>query len=45
MNLDTVIIDLDEQQVLLLWRGNTALREGPRDVRSISVACGPFRGG
>jgi len=45
MHLDTVIIDADERQVLLLWRGNTALREGPRDVRSISVACGPFRRG
>jgi hypothetical protein len=45
MWLDTVVVDTDASQVLLLWRGSTPLREGPRDVRSISVACGPFRRG
>lgn len=35
--LDTVIINLDEDRVFLLWRGECALREGPLDVASIVV--------
>jgi hypothetical protein len=36
-NLDTVIINTDENIVLLLWRGHLALRSGPHDVVSIVV--------
>ncbi len=35
--LDTVIINLDDKLLLLLWRANTVLRNGPHDVRSIKV--------
>jgi hypothetical protein len=43
MQLDTVIIDADEERVVIQWRGSTRLREGPRDVRSISLTCAPVR--
>jgi hypothetical protein len=35
--LDTVIIEPDERRVMLLWRGNQALRTGPHDVKAIAV--------
>jgi len=35
MALDTLIIEPDEKRVLMLWRGNLALRTGPHDVRSV----------
>jgi hypothetical protein len=35
MALDTVIIEPDDHRVVLLWRGNLALRTGPHDVREI----------
>jgi hypothetical protein len=38
-NLDTVIIDADEMQLILLWRSFTTLREGPLDVRSMRITC------
>lgn len=41
LQLDTVIIDTDQDQVLLLWRGLVPLREGPHDVRAIRVESGP----
>jgi len=38
MNLDTVIINTDEDLLLLLWRGHLALRNGPHDVASIQMS-------
>jgi hypothetical protein len=35
--LDTVIVDTDAGLVFLLWRGRLPLREGPHDVRALSV--------
>ncbi|WP_224361974.1 DUF2169 family type VI secretion system accessory protein [Hyalangium versicolor] len=35
MRLDTVIIDTDEDQVLLLWRGHVPLTESIHDVRAV----------
>ena len=35
MALDTVLIEPDDRRVVLLWRGNLALRTGPHDVREI----------
>jgi hypothetical protein len=35
--LDTVIVNLDDKVLLLLWRANLTLRNGPHDVRSIKV--------
>ncbi len=37
MNLDTVIIDLDHAQVLLLWRGFAALETDPTELSEIRV--------
>jgi len=37
MYLDTVILDTDATQVLLLWRGHVRLSEGVHDVREIRV--------
>jgi hypothetical protein len=37
MHLDTVILEPDAQQVLLLWRGHVVLGEGMYDVRSLRV--------
>jgi hypothetical protein len=39
-NLDTVILDADENLMLLLWRASMPLRTGPHDVVSIRVANG-----
>jgi len=36
--LDTVIVDADARQVLLLWRAHMALRQGPHDVAAITIA-------
>lgn len=36
-NLDTVIINTDENLLLLLWRTNLVLRNGPHDVKAIEV--------
>jgi hypothetical protein len=36
--LDTIIIEPDDRRVILLWRGNLALRTGPHDVESIEVS-------
>jgi hypothetical protein len=36
-NLDTVIINTDEDLVLLIWRGYIPLRNGPHDVVSIQI--------
>ncbi len=35
--LDTVIVDADKKQVVLLWRAFTALRQGPHDVRAFRI--------
>jgi hypothetical protein len=37
MHLDTVILDTDAHQVMLLWRGHVPLDRGPHDVRSIDI--------
>jgi hypothetical protein len=36
-NLDTVIINTDEDIVLLIWRGYLPVRNGPHDVVSIQI--------
>lgn len=41
MHLDTVILDMDTEQVLLLWRGHVVLSEGPHDVRTLRIALVP----
>lgn len=37
MRLDTVILNTDMEQVLLLWRGHVVLSEGIHDVRGLHV--------
>ena len=37
MQLDTVVLDTDSHQVLLLWRGHVLLDNGLHDVRTIAV--------
>jgi hypothetical protein len=37
MHLDSVILDTDTHQVLLLWRACLLLRNGPHDVRALAV--------
>jgi hypothetical protein len=37
-NLDTIILELDERRVLLLWRACLALATGPHDVKVLEVA-------
>ncbi|NOJ81801.1 DUF2169 family type VI secretion system accessory protein [Myxococcus xanthus] len=37
MNLDTVILDADADQVLLIWRGHAVLDDGLHDVRSLTL--------
>lgn len=36
-NLDTVIINTDDNVLLLLWRANVLLRTGPQDISAIEV--------
>jgi hypothetical protein len=36
-NLDTVIINTDEDLLLLIWRGHLVLRNGPHDVASVQL--------
>ena len=36
-NLDTVIINTDENKVFLLWRSHLVVRNGPHDVVAIEV--------
>jgi hypothetical protein len=36
--LDTVIINLDENLLLLLWRAHLAVRNGPHDVAAIEIS-------
>jgi hypothetical protein len=36
--LDTVIVDMDERTVAMLWRAHLCLRGGPHDVVSVEVA-------
>jgi hypothetical protein len=44
LQMDTVILDTDQDQVLLLWRGQVPLRDGPHDVRALRVEPGPGPG-
>lgn len=37
MRFDTVVIDADENRVTMLYRGHVPLKDGPHDVRTISV--------
>ena len=39
-HLDTVILDTDLRQVLLLWRGLLALSDGPHEVLSLEFTAG-----
>jgi hypothetical protein len=36
--LDTVIVNCDDQRLLLLWRGDISSGQGPHDVRAIVIA-------
>src|SRR5262249_23044503 len=38
--LDTVIINTDEKLLLLIWRANLAVRNGPHDVGAIKIWTG-----
>jgi len=38
-NLDTLIIDADLFQVQMIWRCYSPLRDGPLDVRALTVEC------
>jgi hypothetical protein len=44
-DLDTVVVDLMDRRLFLLWRAHTSLREGPTDVEAlrIDVANAPER--
>lgn len=37
MSLDTLVVDTDARCLYLTWRGYTAVREGPHDIRSVAV--------
>ncbi len=37
LHLDTIILDADAEQVLLLWRGHVVLSEGVHDVRGLRI--------
>jgi hypothetical protein len=37
MQLDTIVIDVDRERILLLWRGCIPLRDGPHDVAAIEL--------
>ena len=41
--LDTVILDLDAMQLILLWRGRARLPDGPADVRMMELISEPAR--
>ena len=34
---DTLILETDTHRVMLIWRGSIALREGPHDVRGLTI--------
>ncbi len=36
--LDTVIIDMDEELLILIWRAHLAVRNGPHDVASVEIS-------
>jgi hypothetical protein len=36
-NLDTVIVDTDEDLLILMWRGNLPVRNGPHDIVSVEI--------
>jgi hypothetical protein len=36
-NLDTIIVNTDEDLLLLIWRGRLAVRNGPHDIVSIQI--------
>ncbi|MCH9684673.1 MAG: DUF2169 domain-containing protein [Deltaproteobacteria bacterium] len=38
-NLDTVIVDLDDRKLFMLWRASMPLPDGPHDVRGIEYDC------
>ncbi len=35
--LDTVIVNADDSQLLMLWRAHTPLRRGPHDVEAVEI--------
>lgn len=36
-NLDTVIVNTDQLQLILLWRAHTILQNGPHDVKAVAI--------
>jgi hypothetical protein len=36
--LDTVVVDMDDRRLTLLWRSHVAVRNGPHDVLSVGVS-------
>ena len=41
-NLDTIIINSDENSLFIIWRANLLLRNGPQDVLSIEISSESF---
>jgi hypothetical protein len=41
-NLDTVIVDMDQRTLMLMWRAHLAVRNGPHDVLSVDVRTGAW---
>jgi hypothetical protein len=39
--LDTVIVDMDQQRLTLMWRAHVPVRNGPHDVLAVHVHSGP----
>ena len=37
LRLDTVIVDMDDQRLTLIWRGHVPVRNRPHDVLAIDV--------
>lgn len=38
LNLDTIILEPDDRRVILMWRGNLALPQGPHELRTIQIS-------
>jgi hypothetical protein len=38
--LDTVIVDMDQQRLTLMWRAHVPVRNGPHDVLAVHVHSG-----
>jgi hypothetical protein len=40
LRLDTIVLDVDRELALILWRGFVAVRDGPQDVAAIEITRG-----